>query len=80
MATQKEILAEVGAVLSILDRYRGYPRDLETHDPEIQECRDRLRKLVTTSCKHERAYIVGGYTRQVEICPDCGHTENWGTY
>lgn len=56
--TQQEILTEVGAVLSILDKYRGYPADLDTHDPVIQECRNRLRKLVTTKCDHKRSYAM----------------------
>lgn len=81
LISRQEILAEVGAVLSILDRYRGYPRDLETHDPEIQECRDRLRKLVTTLCKHENSYVTrqGMMVGEV-ICPDCGYTRDWGAY
>lgn len=79
--TQQEILAEVGAVLTILDGYRGYPRDLDTHDPVIQECRDRLRKLVTTKCTHPYAYVKSkGIPDVVVICPDCGHTRNWGAY
>lgn len=78
--TQQEILAEVGAVLSILDGYRGYPRDLDTHDPVIQECRDRLRKLVTTECDHRRSYRVGSGMVGEVICPDCGHKADWTNY
>lgn len=78
--TRNEILDEVSAVLSILDRYRGYPHDLDTHDPVIQECRDRLRKLVQAVCDHRHSYVERRGMIGEVICPDCGYTRDWGAY